>query len=107
MEKSMDLTEEIYAITALYPSDEKFGLISQMRRSAVSIVSNIAEGSGRNSKKDFSRFLAIAVGSLFELETQLLLGTRIGFQPKDAANDTLDRIGEIHRMLKGLMNSLK
>lgn len=105
--KAMDLTEKVYDLTKSFPADEKFGLISQMRRSAVSIPSNIAEGSGRNSKKEFNQFLAIASGSLFELETQMMLSIRIGFETEKALGETLKKIDEIHRMLIGLMNSLK
>ena len=82
-QKGMDLSVLIYEVTKKFPVDEKFGLISQMRRCAVSIPSNIAEGSARNSYKEFVKFLHIALGSLAELETQLLLATRLGYLEKD------------------------
>jgi len=79
----MDLVVEIYEMTNSFPSDERFGLISQMRRSALSIPSNIAEGAGRNSSKDFARFLAIAKGSCSELETQLEVSYRLRLIEED------------------------
>lgn len=81
--ESMDLVVEIYEMTNSFPSDERFGLISQMRRSALSIPSNIAEGAGRNSSKDFARFLAIAKGSCSELETQLEVSYRLRLIEED------------------------
>jgi len=81
--ESMDLVIEIYEMTNSFPSDERFGLISQMRRSALSIPSNIAEGAGRNSSKDFARFLAIAKGSCSELETQLEVSYRLSLIEED------------------------
>lgn len=82
-------------------------MISQLRRCAVSVPSNIAEGSGRNSKKEFSRFLSIATGSLFELNTQLLIAVRIEYLTKEKQEELASSIDEIHRMLFGLMSSLK
>lgn len=76
-QEALALAKEVYVLTALFPSDEKFGLTSQIRRSAASIPSNIAEGAGRNSNKDFARFLSIALGSAFELETHLLLAKEL------------------------------
>ena len=76
--KSMDLTQRVYEITSGFPQEERYGLTSQMRRPSVSIASNIAEGAGRNSNKEFNNFLSIALGSAFELETQLLLSERLG-----------------------------
>ena len=77
--KAVDLSVKIYEITRSFPKDEVYGLTSQMRRSSVSIASNIAEGSGRNSKKDFNYFLGIAYGSTCELETQMVIAERVGF----------------------------
>lgn len=78
-EKSIELVKEVYVITKSYPNDEKFGIVSQMRRAAVSIPSNIAEGSTRYSDKDSSRFIDIAIGSIAELETQLIISKELGF----------------------------
>ncbi len=75
--KSMDLVESIYSLTSQFPSDERFGLVSQMSRAAVSIPSNIAEGSARKGDKELIQFLMIAIGSLSELETQYLLSVRL------------------------------
>ena len=72
-QKSIQLTTDIYKLLASFPTDEKFGLISQLKRSAVSVPSNIAEGAGRNSNKEFNHFLSISLGSLFELKTQLII----------------------------------
>jgi four helix bundle protein len=74
---SINLTKEVYDLTSTFPTDEKWGLTSQIKRCAVSIPSNIAEGSGRNSNQDFSRFLGIALGSSYELETQLILAEKL------------------------------
>ena len=72
-QKSIQLTTDIYKLLASFPTDEKFGLISQLKRAAVSVPSNIAEGAGRNSNKEFNHFLSISLGSLFELKTQLII----------------------------------
>jgi len=77
--ESMKLAKEIYTVTAEFPDSEKYGIISQMRRCSVSIPSNVAEGSSRNSNKEFSYFLRVALGSSFELETQLVLAGDLGF----------------------------
>ena len=76
---SMNLTLDVYHLTQHFPKEEKFNLTSQIRRSAVSVPSNIAEGAGRNTNKDFNNFLGIATGSCYELETQLILSKRLGF----------------------------
>lgn len=76
-QKSIDLTEQAYQIISDFPNSEKYGLVDQIKRSAVSVPSNIAEGSGRNSNKDFSRFLSISKGSLNELNTQFIISYRL------------------------------
>lgn len=78
-QKSIELTKEVYRLTSTFPSKEQYGLISQMNRSSVSVPSNIAEGAGRNSKGEFKQFLGVAAGSLFELETQLIISNELGF----------------------------
>ncbi len=102
----MDLVERVYELVKTFPDDEKFGLISQIRRCAVSVPSNIAEGSGRNSKKEFHHFLSIATGSLFELNTQIMISKRVEYVSIEKQTDLSNRIDEIHRMIFGLMNSL-
>lgn len=105
--KSMDLVEEVYALVKNFPEDEKFGMINQIRRCAVSIPSNIAEGSGRNSKKEFAHFLSIATGSLFELNTQIQISEKVGYIKNEKQEEIAANIDEIHRMLFGLIASLK
>lgn len=102
--KSMNLAEEVYELTQGFPKEEIFGLISQMRRAAVSIPSNIAEGAARNSDKEFVQFLHVSLGSLAELETQLLLSRELGFV-KDEQLD--QKVEQIRKMLLGLVKYLK
>lgn len=101
----MEMAKKVYEITEKFPKKEIFGLTSQMRRCAVSIPSNIAEGAGRGSDSDFSRFLIIARGSLCELETQYLLSKQLGFIPDSA--DMLLEIQQLMQMLAGLIRHLK
>lgn len=104
--KSMDLASEIYLLTNSFPSIERFGLISQMQRSAVSIPSNIAEGSAKSSNKDFSRFLEMSIGSLFELETQLILATKLNYLESEVSLSTQSKINELQKMIIGFKNKL-
>lgn len=104
--KSMDLASEIYSLTNTFPSNERFGLISQMQRSAVSIPSNIAEGSAKSSNKDFSRFLEISIGSSFELETQLILASRLNYVEDGIYKSTQNNINELQKMIIGFKNKL-
>lgn len=107
--RSMDLAVDVYALSASFPNEERFGLTSQIRRSTVSIPSNIAEGSGRRSNKDFARFLDISLGSAFELETQLLLAERLNL----AQGETLvfkkikNELTEIQNMIFGFQQKIK
>ena len=78
-QEGINLARKIYEVTANFPANEKYGIVSQMTRAAVSIPSNIAEGAGRNSKKDFANFLSIAIGSIFELHTQIAICEQIGY----------------------------
>ena len=96
--ESMDLAKEVYRLLEGMPDSEKFGLTSQMKRAVVSISSCIAEGAGRNSKKDFARFLSMANGSSFELKTQLILSTELYFVEKDKVVDLIDKIDKIQKM---------
>ena len=100
----MALTKAIYELTASFPKEEQYGLTSQMRRAAVSIPSNIAEGAGRGSNKEFRQFVMIARGSLSELETQLLLAQDLGFT--DTITEHLESIQKLFRILAGLTRSL-
>lgn len=99
--KSMDLTVEIYRLTKTFPKEELFALSSQMQRAASSIPSNIAEGHGRFSPKDFLRFIKIAHGSANELETQLELAYRLAYIPIEFRKEIGSRIVELRRMLLG------
>lgn len=100
----MDLAATVYASSADFPADERFGLTSQMRRSAVSIPSNIAEGNARRSRQDYVRFLHIARGSTAELETQVLLAQRLGYLADP--DELLDLMSRCHRLLNGLIRAL-
>ena len=103
--KGIDLCEEVYAACKSLPDDEKYGLISQMRRSAISVPANIAEGYGRNSKKEFTYFLRVATGSLHELETHIILAERFRYLGRDETTELLDAAEEIGKMLFGLIRS--
>lgn len=103
----MDLVKEVYLKTTSFPEQEKFGLSSQIRRSAVSVPSNFAEGSAKSSEKDFTRFLEISLGSSFELETQLLIAKELKFLQEDALSELLNKLHEVQKMIVGLTKSLK
>lgn len=104
--RSIKLTVGIYKITKAFPSDEKFGLTSQMRRSAVSIPSNIAEGGGRKSNKEFVQFLSIAYASLCELETQVLISAELEIISQADTKSISQEIGEIQKMIYTLINKV-
>jgi len=95
----------IYKITGEFPENEKFGLTSQLRRASISIPSNLAEGAGRKSTKEFIQFLYIALGSSSEIETQLEIAMRLGYM-KNQAN-TFDLLTDIRKLIQGLIRSLK
>src|SRR4030043_701474 len=104
--KAIEFVTKIYKVTESFPDNEKFGLISQIRRSAVSIPSNISEGAARSTKKEFIQFLSIAQGSTSELETQLIIANNLGFlKPEDMS--LVNELDEISRMIIGLMKVLK
>jgi len=96
--KAIDLTVDVYKATSAFPSEEKYGLTSQSRRCAVSIPSNIAEGAGRNSNKEFCNFLGIANGSSYELQTQLVIANRLDLLGEGLLNDLLKQIDELQKM---------
>jgi four helix bundle protein len=105
-QKAMELCEAIYRVTARFPKEETYGLTSQMRRASVSVPSNIAEGQGRGSDKDWNRHLRIAYGSLRELETQLILAQRLKFLTASDTDALLERSSEVGRLMNGLMKRL-
>ena len=104
---SIELVKDIYQVTAKYPPVEIYGLTSQLRRAAISIPSNIAEGQGRNSFKEFKQFIAIALGSLAELETQLIISHEIGYLNREDFSKLSESLDNIRKMLKALASSLK
>jgi four helix bundle protein len=106
-QKSMVLVKNVYLLTDKFPATERFGLTSQMRRSSVSVPSNIAEGHGRLTDKGLRVFLAQARGSLFELETQLLLSSELGFSDKAEADRLVADCNEVARILNGLIKVLE
>lgn len=106
-QKAMDIAVHIYEISSLLPYDEKFNLIHQIKKCAISIPSNIAEGSGRNSEKEFVHFLGIANGSTFELITQLVLAKRLNLVHEDLIQPTINQLVEVSNMNFSFQKSLK
>ena len=106
-QKAMGLVTEIYLQTRCFPKDEIYGLTSQIKRAVVSIPSNIAEGHGRDSTKEYIHFLSIAYGSLMEVETQLQIAANLKFLEQSEANKMFYNTAEIGRMINGLSRSLK
>jgi four helix bundle protein len=105
-QKSVDLAVDIYKVTKNFPSEEKYGITSQMRRCGVSIPSNIAEGAGRNTNGEFIHFLGIAEGSANELETQAIISERLAFLTKEDLAKVEDSVNEIKNMLFSFKKSL-
>lgn len=103
----MSLCDSIFKITGDFPKSEMYSLTSQINRCAVSVPSNIAEGSSRNPNKDFNRFLEINLGSLFELQTQLVLSSYKKYINKEILLELEDKIEELQKMISGFQNSLK
>ena len=106
-QKAMDLVEMVYRATENFPKREVYGLTSQLRRAVVSIPSNIAEGQGRSTTRDFMHFLSIANGSLKEVETQILVAQRLGYTGEEQTSELIAHTTEVGRIISGLMNSLK
>ena len=106
-QKAMDLAANVYRVTKDFPAEERFGLTSQMRRAAVSIPSNIAEGHARNSTGEFIQSLGYAKGSLAELETQAEIAERLQFISREQNCELKMEMQEVGRMLSGLLNSLR
>jgi len=105
-DEAMALAEMVYQMTSRFPVEERYGLVSQMRRASVSVPSCIAEGNGRGSTKDSLRFLSMAKGSIAELQTQILLSTRLGFSTQDESNSTLARLNSVSFLLQSLRKAL-
>jgi four helix bundle protein len=105
--KAIDLTVDIYKLTDTLPKTEIYGLSGQMRRASISAASNIAEGAGRQTKKEFINYLHIAQGSLSELDTQLIIANRIEYITSDVCNEMENKIETISKMITGLIKSLK
>ena len=103
-QKAFRLTAGVYAASAEFPRHEIYGLTQQLRRAAVSVASNIAEGAGRHSRRDYVHFLDMAKGSLFEVQTQLLLASEFGYLP---SSELFDASEEVERILNGLIRSLR
>jgi len=106
-QKSIELAVEVYQAASLLPSDERFGLVSQMKRCSVSISSNIAEGSGRGSSAQFKYFLNISQGSAFELETQLIISNRLELLDGNLSTSLIEKTTEIQKMIYALDKSIK
>jgi four helix bundle protein len=101
-----EFCSDIYTITSKFPDTEKFGIINQLRRAAVSVPSNIAEGASRKSNRDFSRFLEIAIGSIYEIETQLLISQDLGFAEKSEVDSLLRKLNSILKMTSKFKSTL-
>ena len=106
-QKGFQIAVKSYAVTSSFPKEEKYSISSQITRAAVSIPSNIAEGSSRSSMKDYNRFLEISLGSSFELETQLLIAEAVNFGQKEKRDDLLKDINEEQKMIMSFMSKLK
>jgi len=105
-QEAMGLAKDIYSTTKSFPGEEKYGLTSQINRCSISIPSNIAEGAGRGTDKDFNQFLNIALGSAFELETQLLLSNDFNYITKEQTQLLTEKVCKVQRMINGLKKSV-
>lgn len=103
--ESIELVKQVYQVTASFPSEEQYGLMSQLRRASVSIPSNIAEGNGRSSDKDYKRFVEIAYGSALELETQLIISVELQYLDKN--HTIFQKLERVKKLLSGFMKYLK
>jgi len=104
--ESIELARDVYTLTSRFPSEERFGLTSQMRRAVISIPSNVAEGAARRSKKEFKNFVGMAQGSLSELDTQFELAVALGYLNRNDLGGLEERMLKIDKMLSGLIRSL-
>ena len=106
-QKSILLVTEVYKITKDFPKEEMYGIVNQLRRAAVSVPSNIAEGAARFSKKEYCQYLYISLGSVAELETQFIISGNLNYISQEISNVLLDKLSEIRKTLLGLIHSLK
>ena len=106
-QSAMHLVQDIYRLTRTFPKEETYGLTSQLRKAAVSIASNIAEGKGRSSDKELLHFLSNAKGSLFEVETQIMIAESLGYLTRSLGEDILGKTAEVGRLLNGLMKAFR
>lgn len=104
---AIELADETYVLTDGFPKNEEFGLKSQLRRCSVSVASNIAEGSSRSSNKDFNRFLEISLGSLYELQTQIIISSNRSYFDLSKLENIENKITELQRMISGFQKTLK
>jgi four helix bundle protein len=104
---SVSLVTTVYKLTSNFPKEELFGITSQLRRAAVSIPSNIAEGAARSSRKEFRKFLSIALGSASELETQLIISRNLNYLNAEETEALINELITIQKMIQGLMKNLK
>lgn len=106
-QKAMELSVEIYKLTKIFPKDEQFCLVNQMRRAVVSIVSNIAEGQGRMSSRDYLHFLSVARGSKAEVDTQLVLAQRLGYVTEEDTQKAFQLLDDTGKLLNGTIRSMR
>ncbi|MBU8893441.1 MAG: four helix bundle protein [Bacteroidales bacterium] len=106
-QKARKLVKDVYVVVKSFPDDEKFGIISQIKRACVSIPANIAEGTGRNTDKDFGRFLDIANGSSYELETLIILSCDLEYLNKSDFESIINKIKEVQKMIYSFRNKIK
>lgn len=105
--EAIESSVEVYSITSSFPKTEIYGLVQQLRRASISVSSNIAEGAGRNNKGEFRHFLGIAVASMCEVESQIIVSSRLGFINLDEIKNELDRIDKIQKMIYKLIRTLE
>jgi len=106
-QQAMSMVQEVYRLTQAFPRDETYGLTIQLRKAAVSIASNIAEGKGRSSDKELLHFLSNAKGSLFEMETQIMIADGLGYLSRSQSDQLLSQSAEVGRLLNGLMKAFR
>jgi four helix bundle protein len=106
-QKAMELVLAVYRATKAWPREEMYGLTSQVRRAAVAIPSNLAEGHGRSGSREYAHHVSIAFGSLCELETQIQIGEQLGYSNNAVATDLMTKAAEVRRLIRGLIRSLR